>query len=202
MTPSRSSGRTCSPATASFPSISPYLHRDLARIDPPPFQYLQGYVHPAGTMQGLGFIPGTFHIVTRSPDVPIATGEELLTGARHALAGLDPNAFRAWLSDALLNHGEGRLDRQVRWTCTDVWPLMYHVACVHLDDGLAAWQRTKPQVVALLAEDPIVGGPLVHWFDVITDHYASGEPLESALAALSAGAAFHDAAARWFNHRT
>lgn len=211
------------------------LHRDLARIDPAPFRYLQAYVQPAGTMHGLGFIPGTFHIVTGAPDVPTATGEELLAAARHALGELDPDAARARISHALLNHGEGRLDRQVRWTCTDVWPLMYHVACVHLDDGpervapevtplvlprvgdsgvhgatqqaqlphaaVAAWQRTKHEVLAILADDPIVGDPLAHWFEVVTDHYANGETLESALAALSAAGAFYDAAAQWFARR-
>jgi len=180
------------------------LHRDLARIDPAPFRYLQAYVSPAqpvGSKAGIGFIPGTFHIVTGARDVPIATGVELLAAARHALGKLDPDAARAGISNALLNHGEGRLDRQVRWTCTDVWPLMYHVACVHLDDGLAAWQRTKHEVLALLADDPVLGEPLAHWFRVVTDHYAHGETLESALATLSAAAAFYDAAAQWFARR-
>ncbi len=177
------------------------LHRNLARIDPAPFRYLQAYVRPTGTMLGPGFIPGTFHIVTGASDVPIATGEELLDAARKALGELDPGAARAGISHALLNHGEGRLDRQLRWTCTDVWPLMYHVACVYLDDGLAAWQRTKHEVLAILRADPIVGDPLARWFEVVTNHYATGETLESALAALSAAAAFYDAAARWFAQR-
>lgn len=174
------------------------LHRDLARIDPAPFRYLQTYVRPTGTMLGPGFIPGTFHIVTGVPEVPTATGEELLAAARMALAELDPDAARAGISHALLNHGEGRLDRQMRWTCTDVWPLMYHVACVHLDDGLAAWQRTKHEVLAILEDDPIVGHPLAHWFQIVTDHYSNGEPLESALAGLLAAAAFYEAVERWF----
>lgn len=180
------------------------LHRDLARIDPAPFRYLQAYVspaQPAGTMHGPGFIPGTFQIVTGAPDVPIATGQELLAAARKAFGEFDPEAARARISNALLNHGEGRLDRQVRWTCTDVWPLMYHVACVHLGDGLAAWQRTKHEVLAILADDPVLGRPLARWFAVVTDHYAHGETLESALATLSAAAAFYDAAARWFDQQ-
>ena len=177
------------------------LHRDLAQIDPAPFRYLQAYIQPAGTMHGAGFIPGTFHIVTGAPEVPVATGDELLAAARRALAELDPDAARSRISHALLNHGEGRLDRQVRWACTDVWPLMYHVACVHLDDGLAAWQQTKHEVLAILADDPVIGAPLAHWFEIVTNHYASGERLESALAVLSAAAAFYDATAQWFAPR-
>lgn len=178
------------------------LHRDLAQIDPAPFRYLQAYVCPTGTTHGLGFISGTFHIVTGAPDVPLATGEELLAAARNALGELDPDEAQARISNALLNHGEGRLDRQMRWTCTDVWPLMYHVACVHLDDGLAAWQRTKHEVLGILRDDPIVGDPLTHWFATVTDHYGRGESLESALAGLAAAAAFYDAAATWFGQRT
>jgi hypothetical protein len=177
------------------------LHRELARIDPAPFRYLQAYVRPAGSMVGPGFIPGTFHIVTGVPDVPLATSEALLAAARKALAELDPEAARARISNALLNHGEGRLHRQLRWACTDVWPLMYQVACVDLGDGLAAWQRTKHEVRAILVDDPIVGSPLDRWFEVVTDHYANGESLESALAALSAAAGFYDAAALWFAGR-
>lgn len=152
-------------------------------------------------MPGSGFIPGTFQIVTGAPDVPIATGGELLAAARVALAKLDPGAARARISNALLNHGEGRLRRQLRWTCTDVWRLMYYVACVYLDDGLGAWQRTKHEVLAVLVGDPVLGDPIGHWFEAVTDHYANGETTESALAALSAAAAFYDAAGRWFAGR-
>jgi hypothetical protein len=174
------------------------LHRDLAAIDPAPYRYLQGYVHQPGRMPGIAFIPGTFHIVLGDLDVPIATGPELLAAAHRALAALDPEAARAGISQALLDHGEGRLDRRVRWTCTDVWPLLYHVACVHLDDGLAAWQRTKHDLLPLLAADPVVGVPLRRWFETVTDHYATGEGVETALATLAAATGFYDAAARWY----
>ena len=177
------------------------LHRDLARIDPTPFRYLQGRVYPAGTMPGPGFIPGTFHIVAGATDIPTATGEDLLVAAHHALASLDSGAARASISNAMLDHGEGRLNRQMRWTSTDVWPLMYHVACVHLGDGLAAWQRTKHEVLAVLADDPILGDPLAGWFDAVGAHYANEETVESALTGLSAAAAFYDAVARWYGKR-
>lgn len=177
------------------------LHRDLARIDPAPFRYLQAYARPAGSRLGSGFIPGTFHTVTGAPDIPLATGAALLAAAHDALRALDPGAARAGISRALLNHGEGRLDRQMRWTCTDVWPLMYHVACIHLDDGLTAWQRTKHEVLDLLRDEPIVGEPLAEWFATVTDHYGHGESLETALAGLAAAAAFYDAVATWFDQR-
>lgn len=177
------------------------LHRDLARIDPVPFRYLQGHVCPAGTAPGLTFIPGTFHVVAGAPEIPTATGEDLLAAAHHALGGLDPGAVSARISTALLDHGECRLNRLMRGTSTNVWPLMYHVACVQLDDGLAAWQRTKHEVLAVLVDDPIVGDPLARWFEAVSAHYADGETVESALSGLSAAAAFHDAVARWYGER-
>ena len=177
------------------------LHRDLARIDPAPYRYLQGHVQPAGTTHGLTFVPGTFHVITGAADLPVATGADLLAAAHRALAMFDAGAASAGISNALLDHGEGRLDGQVRWTCTDVWPPMYHVACVHLGDGLAAWQRTKHEVLDVLHDEPIVVEPLARWFEAVTAHYANGETRESALAALSAGAAFHDAVARWIDER-
>ena len=177
------------------------LHRDLARIDPAPFRYLQGGIQPAGSTHGHTFVPGTFHIVTGSPDIPTATGPDLLDAAHQALAAFDAGVASARISNALLDHGEGRLDRQMRWTCTDVWPLMYHVACVQLGDGLAAWQRTKHEVFDVLVDDPVVGVPLARWFEAVTAHYAKGETLESALAGLAAAATFYDAVAQWYGNR-
>lgn len=78
---------------------------------------------------------------------------------------------------------------------------MYHVACVQMGDGMAAWQRTKHEVLALLVDDPIVGDPLARWFEAVSAHYAQGETVESALTALSAAAAFGDAVARWYGKR-
>jgi hypothetical protein len=173
------------------------IHRDLARIDPAPFRYLQVYAHAQGAKHGVGFIPGTYQVVHGSPDVTLATADELADSARMALLALDPDAIRDRLSNALLDHGEGRLSRQVRFMCTDVWPTMYQVATMSMGDGLAAWRLTKPEVVAALATEPVVGSPLQRWWNVITSHYAAGEPVDSALEALGAGVAFLEAATVW-----
>ena len=177
------------------------LHRDLARIDPAPFRYIQGYVDAGGVKHGLGFIPGRFQVIYGSADVPVATAEGLLESARTALHALDSAAIRDQFSNALLDHGEGRLSRLVRGLCTWVWPVMYQVTTVSLGDGLAAWQLAKPEVVSLLDADPVVGPPLRRWWEVITSHYAAGEPVESALDALTAGVGFLESAATWFRSR-
>ncbi len=173
----------------------------MARIDPALFRYLQGRINPSGEAFSVGFIPGTYHVVAGSPDVPLATGAELLDAATTALAALDPAARGDEISRALLDSGEGRLDRQVRYLCTDVWPTMYHVACIYVGDGLVAWQRTKPEVAALLGDDPVIGPPLTRWVEMVHRHYGEGELVDTALATIQAGVDFLESAAQWARGR-
>jgi hypothetical protein len=178
------------------------LHHDLAKIDPLPFRYLQGHVYPDGVRAGSGFIPGTFQVVLGSPEVQLASGEELLKAAESALGTFDASAIRDRLSNALLDHGEQRLSRQVRILSTnDVWPTMYHIASIHEGDGVKAWQCTKPEIVSILGNDQFIGPPLAAWMKAITHHYSTGESVTSALNAIEAGCAFLDAVARWTDER-
>lgn len=174
------------------------FHAELARIDPAPFLYLQGNVYAGGDAKATRLIPGTYHIALGDPDVPLATSDTLIASAHSALARFDPDAYRNDRSNALLNHGEARLYRQVRWMCTDIWPMAFHIATLIEGDGLTAWRRTKHGTVAFLAQAPIVGGPLEGWLDAITRHHASGETTATALEALAVGVAFLDAASRWY----
>ena len=176
------------------------FHRQLVTIDPAPFRYLQGHICSRQRPPGLGFVPGTYVVATGSHDVPLATSAQLLAAAVEALANLDRPHRRDRLSNALLNHGENRLDREVRWLCTDVWPVSFQIACLVEGDGVKAWQRNKLENVKFLRDDPIVGSPLRHWLEVIRRHYATGEGTDSALDAIVAGSAFLDAAADWFQH--
>ena len=176
------------------------LHCRLATIDPAPFRYLQGHICPRHRPPGAGFIAGTYAVVLGSPDIPLATSEQLLAAAHTSLANLDRARGRDRLANALLNHGEERLYREVRWLCTDVWPVSFHIACVVENNGLVAWQRNKLENVSFLQDDAIVGQPLVAWLEIVSHHYAAGETVESGLAAITAGAAFLDAAAEWYQH--
>ena len=174
------------------------LHRDLARIDLEGFRYVQAYVDGQGGKQSVGFIPGTYHVLFGSQDVPLATADDLVESAHASLASLDPARLRDQVSHALLNHGEGRLVRQVRLLCTDVWPAMYQVACLQAGDPVESWQRTKHDVVRHLSTHPVVGTSLKQWWDAVNAHYAAGETVDTALAALAAGVAFIEAAATWY----
>ena len=82
--------------------------------------------------------------------------------------------------------------------CTDVWPAVAHICGLAEHDGIAAWQRTKFENVALLERDPIMEGPVRAWHAAITQHYAAGETVDSGLAAISAGSDLLDAAAEWY----
>lgn len=177
------------------------LHVDLARIDPRPFRYLQGHVYHAGGGPRVGYVPGAMQVVWGEADVPIATGDELTRTALSSLRGLDPDALRSRISNGLLDHGEGRLDRQVRWLCTDVWPVVYQVACLHEGSGLEVWRLTKPEVVGRLQSVPTVGRAAAGWLETVTTHYATGEAVPSALRTIRAGVAVLDAAKSWAEER-
>jgi hypothetical protein len=177
------------------------LHEDLARIDPAPFRYLQGHIYPAGQGPPVGFIPGTFHVVWGQPGVPRADQRQVVDAARRALGGLDPDAIRSGISNALLDHGEGRLDRQVRWLCTDVWPALYQVACLSEDDGMEVWRLTKQEVVGRLHAEPLVGPAATAWIKTVTAHYSTGETLPTALQTIRAGVAVLEAVKAWTGQR-
>lgn len=177
------------------------LHRDLARVDPSPFRYVSGHIYPVGGGPAPGFIPGTYHVVWGSEDIPIATGEKLLAAARGALRSVDMEVMSARISNALLDHGEERLFNQVRLLCTKVWPVMYHLACLQEEEGLAVWQRRKAEIVTLLGDDPVIGPAVSWWMDAVTQHYTHGETVDTALEAIRARVAFLEAVAVWAVHR-
>lgn len=177
------------------------LHADLAQIDPHPFQYLQGHVYPLGSGPRVGYVPGAMQVVWGEADVPVATDKELVQSALSSLRELDPDALRSRISNGLLDHGAGRLDRQVRWLCTDVWPVIYQVACLHEGNGLEVWRLTKPEVVGRLQSVQGVGPAATAWLETVTTHYATGESLATALETIRAGVALLDAVKAWAEER-
>ena len=74
------------------------IQRGLARIDIAPFRYLQGKVYPVGDGPETGFIPGTYQVVTGSPDIPIATSADLLASAARNLERRDLALARGGLA--------------------------------------------------------------------------------------------------------
>lgn len=175
------------------------MHRDLSQINPTPFRYIQGVVLPCDKQGPIRFIPETYCVVLGDPVVPTATTDELMHAAWTALRAFEPERLSAQISNALLDQGEGRLSNQVRSLCTKVWPVMYHVACIHHGCALDVWQRTKFDVAELLSDEPAVGSSLNRWMDAVMRHYGSEESSTTALDAIHAGVSFLGAASRWFH---
>jgi hypothetical protein len=53
----------------------------------------------------------------------------------------------------LLEHGSGKLERLVRFLCTDLWPTLYHLLSLQEQDGLRVWKLPKPAALALLRQE-------------------------------------------------
>src|SRR3989440_12547381 len=82
------------------------LQRDLAQIEPFPFQYIQGHALPPSPWKGyLGPIPGAYHVVAGTLPLPEATGEELRLPAGTALGKAEPPLGD--LTEGLLVEGGG-----------------------------------------------------------------------------------------------
>lgn len=176
------------------------LHRDLARIDPWPFRYLQAKAFARGEAPGPGFIPGAYCVVAGDPDVPVATAGALVADAHHRLAALDAEAVVARVSRSLLQHGEERLFRELRQLTTEVWPVLYHLLTLQPDaDPLTVWRLSKPEAIDLTDARSDVGRQIRGFYTNIRRHYAAPpERASTALLALATGTAFLRAAAAWY----
>lgn len=93
------------------------MHRDLSRIEPAPFRYLQGVVLPAGERERIRFVPETYSVVLGDPNVPVAPADDLMEAARASPRELEPEKLGATISNALLDQGDcrGRCDVSVPW---------------------------------------------------------------------------------------
>jgi hypothetical protein len=168
------------------------IHRDLARIDPAPFQYLQGYAFGGAPRVGwTGPIPGTYAIVAGKLPVPEATSEELRAAAEALIREIDPNAR---VKDALLDHGGGRLARQVRLICTDVWPALYCLLVVKGGKPIAVWNMTKQEAIAMLPEGSVTGQAIRGFYQELFAYYPGETSTDAGLDVLLKGVTFLRAA--------
>jgi hypothetical protein len=165
------------------------LHRDLARVDPAPFNYLQCFAHgsrlPAGQV---GPIPGAYTMLAGRLPVPEATAEQILSSARTALDGL--RVPPAKLTASLLDHGEGRLERHVRLLCTDIWPTLFHVLALQDGEPIRIWGLPKPEAIALLPAGTPTGDAIRAFYDALRVYYPAHTDAEAGLRVIEQGATF------------
>ncbi|HEY3993417.1 MAG TPA: hypothetical protein VGM01_11110 [Ktedonobacteraceae bacterium] len=174
------------------------LHRDLARIDPAPFQYIQGYALLPQKREGrVGPIPGAYHMIIGTLPVPEATEDELQTSARRALERLDiSSVFRP---QELLQHGCWKLAQRVRWLCTDVWPTLYHILTIQQKNGIAVWQLSKYEVMKLLPQKSAPAQTIGAFYQAVCAYYSKEASTENALKAIESGLVFLQSSKTWWN---
>jgi hypothetical protein len=175
------------------------VQRDLAKIDPAPFQYLQCYTFGGATRDGwTGPIPGTYQIVSGVLPVPEASAEDLRRSAEQRLATIDPNSR---FSSALLDHGGGRLARAVRLLSTDVWPALYSLLIVQGTEPIATWNLTKQAAMEALPTSTAGGAAIRIFYDALMVYYPAAESVDAALDVLKSGAMFLEHARDDFESR-
>lgn len=173
------------------------IHRDLAKIDPTPFSYIQCYAFPGkGRADWVGPIPGAYHVVAGRLPVPEATVEQLRASAKESLAGLATEP--AHLANGLLDHGGGRLQRHVRLLCTEVWPILFQVLSLQQDDPIGVWNMSKLEAIQLLSADSPLGGTIRDFYDAVLAYYPTESSVERGLAVIQRGVVFLRAARFWW----
>lgn len=177
------------------------IQRDLAKIDPAPFQYIQCYPIPdypasPGRKHDIGPIPDTYHMVIGQLPVPEATPQQVRERAIRLLA--NPKTIAHKIPNDLLEHGGGRLERNVRWLCTDVWPTLYNVLTCRAENPLAVWKLPKSRAIALLPEEEPMGEAIRLFYKEVWAYYTGGTKLEQALEVISRGTTFIQLAEEWY----
>jgi len=180
------------------------LHRDLSRIDTAPFQYIQAYALPPFPSQLLnkhsrhwiGPIPDTYHMVYGSLPGPEATAEQVVYHARETLARSADIPTN--VAHGLLEHGGGKLERQVRFLCTDVWPTLYSMLALSTEQPMEVWTLPKEAAIALVPEHEPLGKTIRAFYQAIYAYYAGEPSVEKALQALEQGVMFLREAEQWY----
>jgi hypothetical protein len=176
------------------------LYRDLARIDPAPFGYIQiRALSSIPSVDHVGPIPGAYTVIAGTMPLPEATEQQLRDSAQVVLTQL--RSVPAYLPSGLLDHGAGRLARQTRWLCTDVWPTLYQVLTIRTGDAFGVWRLPKEQAIALLPGDEPLGGTIRTFYAAVRTHYLAEATVDGALAVIEAGVAFLRAAKTWWERQ-
>ncbi len=174
-------------------SLALAIHRDLAKIDPAPFQYIQCYkLSGKYTSEErkvwIGPIPGAYHILTGHLPVPEATEQQVLQRALHTLEHVHTIPGR--VSGNLLEHGGGKLPRAIRFLCTDVWPVLYSILTCRADHPFEPWRLPKDAAIARLPENEPGGKEIRQFYKSLRAYYAGEHEVDAALAVIEQGVRF------------
>jgi hypothetical protein len=180
--------------------IAMSIHRDLAKIDPSPFSYIQCYAFPPRPIKGhedwVGPIPGAYHMLAGRLPVPEATAEQLLDSAKKGLSHLATEP--AHLANGLLDHGGGRLQRHARLLCTEVWPVLFQVLSLQQGDPIRVWNLNKIEAMSLLPIGSELARTIRVFYDALCAFYPAETSVEGGLAVIQGGVGFLRAARSWW----
>ncbi len=173
------------------------IQSDLTRIDPQPFQYIQGYARLPTPRPGyVGPIPGAYHMLIGQLPVPEASEEDLQSAARKGLATIDERI--AYYCRGLLEHGSGKLERLVRFLCTDLGPTLYQLLTIQEQDGLRVWCLPKPAAIALLPQESQLAQTVHAFYQALHVYYPRAVSVEDAIQVIESGIAFFEVAKSWW----
>ncbi|MFX0117256.1 MAG: hypothetical protein ACFFB3_22105 [Candidatus Hodarchaeota archaeon] len=174
------------------------IHRDLAKIDPSPFRYIQCIVLSSDLPEDfLGPIPGAYVLIAGKLPVLEATEQHLRAAAGRALDELIP--VPPFIIAELVDHGGNRLSHQIRLLCTKIWPMLYHILTLHHADPIRVWGLTKEQAIEILPKNNHLVQTIREFYQAVRSYYPAEESLEKALAVIETGIAFLKAAKSWWN---
>lgn len=173
--------------------IGQAIQRDLARIDPTPFSYIQTMVLTPGPRGNRPAdwslpIPGTYHMLAGTILEREQTEEEVLTKCHETLQRTRRGIINA--SGDLLHHGSGKLERATRLLCTEVWPTLYSYRSVQTGQPLAIWPLPKDQVIAQLPKDDKIGHAIRDFHTLALAYFTHKHTAEGALTVIASGVAF------------
>ncbi|MBA2875262.1 hypothetical protein [Thermaerobacillus caldiproteolyticus] len=175
--------------------LSLAIHRDLAKINPYPFSYIQCRALSSKLPDGyVGPIPGAYHLVAGRLPVNEATNEQLKQSAINALRNLTP--VPKYLNN-LLDHGKERLSRMIRLLCTQVSPVVYQVLSIEQEDAVKVWQMPKNEAIKLLPDEEMKAYA-ERFYEHAKRYYSNETSIEDALKLIENGVAFFKSVQLWY----
>ena len=171
------------------------IHQELSALDPHPFRYLQCEALSPSRNYG-GLIPNAYQIVCGTAICPDATDADVHRRARDDLQRLVQWRFPV---NGLLDHGDGRLQRQIRWLCTQVWPTLYAVLTMEFMRGTDIWAQTKTEAIQLLPAASPLGQAIRSFYQSVSHYYPQEDSLDAALSVISTGITFLELVKTWWS---
>jgi hypothetical protein len=143
-----------------------------------------------------GLIPNAYQVVYGTAICPDATDADV---HRRALEHLQRLAQWRFPVNGLLDHGDGRLPRQIRLLCTQVWPALYDVLTMEFMHGTHIWAQTKTEAIQLLPAASPLGQAIRSFYQSVSRYYPQEDSLDGGLAVISTGVTFMELVKTWWS---